>query len=822
MRLVLAIGIALSPWRVAAPAWRAAAAGSGRGVCVRRGLRDDGRGRDGRRPERRRRRRDVGAGPVRRRALVRRHERLRRPARLSARSTTAGFTLEAWVQKATDEERRRRSSARGPGRPDALGRPSRVAPSPHARQQPLHVSRFGAQSGARAVAAPRGHVRRHDGALLRRRGRGGEPAFSGSVGSSNTWRIGAYGAGPGRILRRARRRGSRLRPRARRRRDRRRPRSAARSRRPRRADDAGEPRRHRRARRRRSRSRGPRRRTTSASPATRSTPAASRSARRPERPSPSRTSRARTATSSTSRRSTAPGTPRRARTSTDRPPPASVAPGLVAAYGFDEGSGSVADDASGDGRNGSSPARRGPRAQRLGGLLARRRRRSRQPRRPRHVLHGRLHARGLGAQEHDEEGRRGRRHLGRQRPDALGRPSGGAPSAHARQQPLDVPRFGRQPRVGAWQHVAATFDGATARYYVDGVAGGLAGGLGIRRQLEHVADRRVRRAPRAASSTASSTTFASTTARSARARSSSTATTASSRCRCRRTRSPPSAPGTLTATGAVRAGQPQLGRGHRQRLRHQLQRPPLHERRLHAERGATGSPQPTGTTFADAGLAAGAPTTTRSPPRTPRATSAPRRTRRPASVSDTTAPSAPGTLTATGGFGQASLSWGAATDNIGVARYNVHRSTTSGFTPSSGEPDRAADGHELTRTRRLAAGTYYYKVTAEDAAGNVGPVSNQASAVVTADTTLPTVSITAPAGGVDRLRASRRSARTRATTSPWSASSSESTASTSAPRTPRAPYSLDWNTRAALNGSHSLTAVARDTSGNTRTSTAVA
>ena len=43
----------------------------------------------------------------------------------------------------------------------------------------------------------------------------------------------------------------------------------------------------------------------------------------------------------------------------------------------------------------------------------------------------------------------------------------------------------------------------------------------------------------------------------------------------------------------------------------------------------------------------------------------------------------PGTLTATGGFGQASLSWGAATDNVGVVRYNVHRSTTSGFTPST-------------------------------------------------------------------------------------------------------------------------------------------
>ena len=34
---------------------------------------------------------------------------------------------------------------------------------------------------------------------------------------------------------------------------------------------------------------------------------------------------------------------------------------------------------------------------------------------------------------------------------------------------------------------------------------------------------------------------------------------------------------------------------------------------------------------------------------------------------DTTPPSAPGTLTATGGLGQIGLAWGAATDNVGVA-----------------------------------------------------------------------------------------------------------------------------------------------------------
>ena len=36
---------------------------------------------------------------------------------------------------------------------------------------------------------------------------------------------------------------------------------------------------------------------------------------------------------------------------------------------------------------------------------------------------------------------------------------------------------------------------------------------------------------------------------------------------------------------------------------------------------------------------------------------------------------------ATGGQSSVTLSWTAASDNVGVVRYNVHRSTTAGFTP---------------------------------------------------------------------------------------------------------------------------------------------
>ena len=80
------------------------------------------------------------------------------------------------------------------------------------------------------------------------------------------------------------------------------------------------------------------------------------------------------------------------------------------------------------------------------------------------------------------------------------------------------------------------------------------------------------------------------------------------------------------------------------------------------------------------------------------------------------------------GSGRAQL--GAATDAGGIARYNVHRGTTAGFTPSAANRIAQPTGTSFTNTG-LAAGTYYYRVTAEDVAGNVGPVSNETSAVVT-------------------------------------------------------------------------------------------
>ena len=104
--------------------------------------------------------------------------------------------------------------------------------------------------------------------------------------------------------------------------------------------------------------------------------------------------------------------------------------------------------------------------------------------------------------------------------------------------------------------------------------------------------------------------------------------------------------------------------------------------------------------------------------------------RMPTPTEDTQAPTAPGSLTATpGANGTVSLGWTASTDNVGVAIYDIYRSTTSGFTPSVANKIGTSTSASY-QDGGLAAGTYYYVVKAEDAAANLSPASAQASATV--------------------------------------------------------------------------------------------
>ena len=104
---------------------------------------------------------------------------------------------------------------------------------------------------------------------------------------------------------------------------------------------------------------------------------------------------------------------------------------------------------------------------------------------------------------------------------------------------------------------------------------------------------------------------------------------------------------------------------------------------------------------------------------------------------DSTPPSAPGTLSATASAAtRVDLSWGAATDNVGVAGYQIERCQGSGCSDFTALASTAKTSYSDTSTS--ADTSYSYRVRATDTAGNTGPYSNTATA------TTPTATATGP------------------------------------------------------------------------------
>jgi glucose/arabinose dehydrogenase/fibronectin type 3 domain-containing protein len=189
-----------------------------------------------------------------------------------------------------------------------------------------------------------------------------------------------------------------------------------------------------------------------------------------------------------------------------------------------------------------------------------------------------------------------------------------------------------------------------------------------------------------------------------------------------------------------------------------------------------------------------------------------------ASVPADQPPSAPLGLTVSTSIGTASLLWNAASDDVGVVRYNVHRSTVAGFTPSPA--NRIAQPTVATYTDSgLLGGTYYYKVTAEDTAGQTGQPSNEATALVPADQA-PTAAMTAPSGGSTVTGTVSVSATASDDVQVVGVQFRVDGTNIGAEDT-SAPYSVSWVTSSVPNGTHTLTAVARDSVGQTTASAPV-
>lgn len=103
---------------------------------------------------------------------------------------------------------------------------------------------------------------------------------------------------------------------------------------------------------------------------------------------------------------------------------------------------------------------------------------------------------------------------------------------------------------------------------------------------------------------------------------------------------------------------------------------------------------------------------------------------------DTQAPTAPANLTATAASGtQINLAWTASTDNVGVTGYQIERCQGAGC--ANFAPLATATGTTYSSTGLTSGVSYSYRVRATDAASNLSPYSNVASAS-TPDTQAPT------------------------------------------------------------------------------------
>ncbi|HUS26337.1 MAG TPA: LamG-like jellyroll fold domain-containing protein [Nevskiaceae bacterium] len=180
---------------------------------------------------------------------------------------------------------------------------------------------------------------------------------------------------------------------------------------------------------------------------------------------------------------------------------------------------------------------------------------------------------------------------------------------------------------------------------------------------------------------------------------------------------------------------------------------------------------------------------------------------------DTTAPTVPANVVATANSTtQATVTWTASTDNVGVSNYTVLRDGASVGT---------ATGTSFVNTGLTPGQTYVYSVVANDAAGNFSTPSDTASVTLpTPDTQAPTASITAPANGAT-LTGTVNVTATAADNIGVAGVQFKLDGNNLGSEDTTSPYQTSWNTVNSVNGTHTLTAVARDAAGNTVTTASV-
>ncbi|ROS78682.1 LamG-like jellyroll fold domain-containing protein [Cellulomonas sp. PhB143] len=110
---------------------------------------------------------------------------------------------------------------------------------------------------------------------------------------------------------------------------------------------------------------------------------------------------------------------------------------------------------------------------------------------------------------------------------------------------------------------------------------------------------------------------------------------------------------------------------------------------------------------------------------------------------DTSAPTAPSDVTTKVDGTSVTVGWSASTDDRAIARYTVYRSSDEGFVPSAATKVGGTTSERSWNETGVPVGTWFYKVTGEDRAGNVSMSSTAVRAeIVGPDTVAPS----APSG----------------------------------------------------------------------------
>jgi hypothetical protein len=150
----------------------------------------------------------------------------------------------------------------------------------------------------------------------------------------------------------------------------------------------------------------------------------------------------------------------------------------------------------------------------------------------------------------------------------------------------------------------------------------------------------------------------------------------------------------------------------------------------------------------------------------------------------------------------------------------VDYGTTASYGSSTTLNTTLTTTHSQALSSLSAGTTYHYRVKSRDAAGNLSMSGDQTFTTVAQDTQAPTVSITAPANGNTVSGAVNVTATATDNVNVVGVQFKLDGTNLLAEDT-ASPHSVSWSTLSATNGSHTLTAVARDAAGNSTTSATV-